>query len=141
MSEHYVVADVLINSVEKLSPSLSTSSSPSVRRRKKTKHKHLSRKVNPAPCQVIGFNYENWRSITCWRIFEILLRVIYVFTSSAQKRLHSRYSQTVCLIKGNCLWISEKQIFLEWCFSLFFKTSMEQCEGFCLNQLAVRVRC
>lgn len=33
-------------------------------------------------------------------MFEILLRVIYVFTSSAQKRLHSRYSQTVCLIKG-----------------------------------------
>lgn len=42
--------------------------------------------------------------------------------------------------KERCLRISEEQIFLGWFFSLFFKLSTEQCEGFCLNQLAVRVR-
>lgn len=62
-SEHHVVADVVIGSAEKLSPSLSPSSSPSVRRRKKTEHKPSSRKVNPAPREVIGFSYGKCRSI------------------------------------------------------------------------------
>lgn len=74
-------------------------------------------------------------------MFEILLMAIRVPTSSAQKRLRSRYSRAVCPAKGKLSLVSEKQIFLGRCFSLFFKARLEQREGFCFNQLAVRSRC